>query len=328
MDRVRLGNSDLDVSRICLGTVFRAFCDEDTCVAAIHEAGAQGCNYLDCANVYGDGVGERVVGRAVKGQRDRYVISTKVGTPEVGVAGSGGLSRHEIMRASEASLRRLDTDYLDCYLCHCPDPDTPLDETFGALNELVESGKVRYVGVSRFESWRLHETLSTCATERFASPVCNQLLYSMLDRRAEDEVVPYCRSRGVGVTVFAATCIGLLSGRYRFGQPPPRGSSWHRGPYNLRRAMTPQVDRVIETLIEIATAHGKSPTQVAMAWCLAQPGIDVVITGADTPERVRENCGAAGWRLTADELDALDRLTEGHRIEVHKDCPEGWKEDS
>ena len=326
MEYVRLGNSALTVSRICLGTVFRSELDEQTCIAAIHEAAELGCNYLDCANVYRDGFSEQIVGRAVRGRRDKFVISTKVGAPMPDVPHSGGLSRREIVRAAEASLQRLDTDYLDTYLCHFPDPATPLEETFGALDDLVRQGKVRHVGVSRFEGWRLCETLAICRRDNLAAPICHQLCYSLLDRRIEDEVVPYCRERGIGITVFATTAIGLLAGRCRYGQPPPQGTSWHRGPYNYRAAMTPQIGQVIQTVLEIAAAHEKTPSQVAMAWCLAQPGITSVITGADTPQRVRENCGAGGWQLSAADLDRLDRMTEGQRMVIRKDCPEGYQE--
>jgi len=324
MNYARLGNTNLNVSRICLGTVFRSEPDEASCVAAIHTAADLGCNYLDCANIYRDGLSEEIVGRAIQGRRDQFVVSTKVGGPEAGVSVSGGLSRGEIVRAAEASLRRLDTDYLDTYLCHFPDPETPLDETLHALDELVEQGKVRHVGVSRFEGWRLAEAFAICELEKLAMPVCHQLGYSLLDRRIEDEVVPYSCQKLMSVTVFATTAIGLLSGRYRYGQPPPLNTSWQRGPYNYRTAMTQQVDEVIQTVMEIADGHQKSPSQIAMAWCLAQPGITSVITGADTTDRVRENCAAEEIQLSSDELDRLDRVSEGHRLVVHKDCPQGY----
>ena len=325
MEHARLGNSDLNVSRICLGTAFRSEPDEESCVATIREAAELGCNYLDCANVYQDGFSETIVGRAIQGRRDQFVVSTKVGGPETDVPASGGLSSNEIMRAVEASLRRLDTDYLDTYLCHFPDLDTPLEETLRAMDDLRQQGKVRHVGVSRFEGWRLAESLSICQRKKLAAPVCNQLGYSLLDRRIEDEVLPYCRERSVAVTVFAATAIGLLSGRYHFGQPPPPGGSWHRGPYNFRAAMTRHVDQVIQTVAEIADAHNKSPSQIAMAWCLAQPGITSVITGADTVERIHENCAAVDIQLSADDLDRLDRVSEGQRLVFHKDCPQGYQ---
>lgn len=326
MEYSQLGDSDLTVSRICLGTAFRSEPDLEIGVAAIHAAADVGCNYLDTANFYRNGHSEEIIGHALRGRRDKYIVSSKVGSPMQDVPGSGGLSHAEIMRASEASLRRLGTDYMDCYVCHFPDEQTPLEETFRALDELVQQGKVRHVGVSRFEGWRLNETLGICNRERLATPVCNQVGYSLLDRRLEDEVIPFCLRRGVGVTLFATTGIGLLNGGCRYGQPPPAGSSWDRGPYNYRAAMTAQVDQVVEAVIDIAMARNVTPSQVAMAWCLAVPGITSVITGADSAERVQENCLAAELKLTANELDRLDRVSAGHRLEIRKDCPEGYEE--
>lgn len=324
MQYEQLGTSDLKVSRICLGTAFRSDPDASSCIAAIHAAAELGCNYLDCANIYRDGYSEKIVGQAVRGRRDQYVISTKVGTPEVGVDTSGGLSRGEILRSVEASLQRLNTDYLDTFMCHYPDPDTPLDETFATMNDLIQQGKVRTVGVSRFEGWRLSRTISICQDHHLAQPVCHQLCYSILDRRIEDEIIPFCQQQSISVTVFATTAIGLLSGRYRYGQPPPAGTSWQRGPYNYRRAMTRPVDEVIQVVTDIAVSHKRTPSQIAMAWCLAQPGITSVITGADSPKRVHENCAAVEINLLPEELERLDRISEGQRLEIHKDCPSGY----
>lgn len=326
MQYCKLGDSELKVSRICMGTVFRSEMDKESCIAAIHTAAELGCNYLDCANVYRDGFSEEIVGQAIRGQRDRFVVSTKVGAPETRLPESGGLSRREITRAVEASLQRLQTDYLDSYLCHFPDPRIPLEETLRAMDDLVQQGKVRSVGVSNFEEWRLAEALSVCSVEGLAKPVCNQLCYSLLDRRIEDGVLPCCRDSGVGVTVFATTAIGLLSGRCRYGQPPPAGTSWHRGPYNYRKAMTEQVDRVIQAVVEIAAAYHKSPSQIAIAWCLAQPGITSVIIGADTTARVGENSAAVEICLSDVDLDHLDLVSEGQRLVIHKDCPRGYTE--
>jgi aryl-alcohol dehydrogenase-like predicted oxidoreductase len=241
---------------------------------------------------------------------------------------TGGLSGTAMMAAIEGSLRRLGTDYVDCYLCHFPDPQTPTEETFRTMDNLVSQGKVRYPGCSRFESWRLCEVLARCERDDLAAPICNQLLFNLLDRRIEDELIPFCEMRNIGVTVFAATAIGLLSGRYRYGEPPPHGTSWHRGPYNFRRAMTRRTDEVIQVVAEIARHRGKTPTQVATAWCLAQSGIDCVITGADTPMRVGENLAAVGWQLSDEEIERLDRVSEGQRMVIHKDCPQGYEEEA
>ena len=329
MEYTNLGLTDLKVSRICLGTVFRSEMDEASCIATIHEAQAQGCNYLDCANIYRNGLSEQILGKAIKGRRDQFVVSTKVGAePETGgAAGKGGLGRASIISAIEDSLRRLDIDYVDTYLCHFPDPDTPIDETLGAMDELVRQGKIRYPGCSNFESWRLCEALNVCDRDGLAPFVCNQVGFSLLDRRVEHQTIPYCMRRNVAVTLFATTVIGLLSGRYRYGRPPPVGTSWHRGPYNYRAAMTRHTDQVIAAVMDVAAARGKTPTQVAMAWCLANPGVTSVIIGADTVERVRENWGAVGWKLSDEELDRLNNVSDGHCLQIRKDCLGGWQDE-
>lgn len=328
MQFIQLGKSGLVVSRVCLGTAFRAELDEATCIAAIDRAVQLGCNFIDSANFYRDGYSEQIVGKAIRGRRDELIVTTKVGSQLPSDPSSGGLSRQSILTAAEQSLKRLATDYIDLYLCHFPDPAIATEETFGALNDLVRQGKVRYVGVSNYESWRLYETLDVCGENDWAMPVCNQVSYNVIERRIEHELLPFCRQRNVGVTVYAATAIGLLSGRYRYGQPPPVGSTWWRGPYNFRIAMTPQVDRVVQTLIEMAESRDTTPSQIAMAWCLAQPGISSVITGADTPERVAENMSAADLVLSDDELRHLEDITCGIRWVMRKDCPQGYTHSS
>lgn len=328
MEYANLGTTGVKVSRICLGTVFRSQCDETMGMRAIEEAASLGCNYLDCANVYRNGLSEQIVGKAIRGRRDQFVVSTKVGAEiNGGPATGGGLTRSSIISAVEASLQRLGTDFIDTYLCHFPDPKTPIEETLGAMGDLVRQGKVRYPGCSNFESWRLCEALAVSENQGLPSFVCNQVGYSLLDRRIEDEVVPFCQRRKVAVTVYATTAIGLLSGRYRYGEPPPPGTSWQRGPYNYRKAMTRRTDQVVQAVIDIADQRGKTPTQVVMAWCLANPGVTSIIIGADTPQRVRENWGAAGWDLSAEERARLDNVSEGQRLVVHKDCPEGYQPD-
>lgn len=325
MQFTRLGNSHLDVSRICLGTAFRAQVDEATGIAAIHRAADLGCNYLDCANIYRRGLSEQIVGKAIRGRRDSFVVSTKVGgEPETGGPAQRGLTRARIVEHVEESLTRLGTDHLDCYLCHFPDPDTPLAETLGALSTLVAQGKVRFIGASNFESWRLCDALHV--SERLDLPafVCNQVSYSLLNRRIEDELLPFCRQRNIGITAYATTMIGLLSGRFRRNRPPPPGTSWHRGPYNYRAAMTEAVDRVIATVLDIAERHGRTPSQVAMAWCLRDDVVRSVIIGADTPERVEEDFAAADWLLPPADQAELERASEGQCLVVHKDCPGGY----
>ena len=321
-----LGPSDLKVSRLCLGTAFRSEPDDPICIATIHTAAEQGCNFLDCANIYRDGHSEEIVGQAIQGRRDQFVVTTKVGSPMPSAGIPTGLQRERIITCCEASLKRLGTDYIDCYLCHFPDPDTPIDETLEAFEQLVRQGKIRYPGVSNFESWRIFEALMVSRQQGRPGVVCNQINYSLLDRRIEDELIPFCEQYQVGITVYAPTMIGLLSGRYRYGQSPPAGSSWQRGPYNFRAAMTPAVGQVIDTVIKIAQRHGKTPNQVALAWCLRQPVVHAVIIGTDTPEKARENFSAGDWELPPEAAGELDDVSDGHRLNIRKDCPEGYVE--
>jgi len=328
MEYAKLGTTGLTVSRMCLGTVFRAGAEDiDQCIATVRKAEELGCNFLDTANFYQEGLAEEIVGKAVAGRREKFIISTKVGAPMSEERNFGGLTRKSIMREVEASLKRLNTDYLDCYLCHFPDPQTPLIETVRAMDDLVRQGKVRYPGVSNYPAWMLCETMWTADRINACSPVVNQVPYSMLGRGIEKELIPFCGKHEVSITVFAATAIGLLSGRCRYGQAPPEGTSWHRGPYNYKAAMTPEVDNVIQAVIDIGNDCGKTPTQVAMKWCLTRPQITAVITGSDTPERVESNFGAVDWDMTQEQVDRLDAVSKNVRMDMRKDAPDGYKED-
>ena len=327
MQYTKLGATGLTVSRMCLGTVFRSGTDDmDRCIAAVRRAEELGCNFLDAANVYQDGMAEVIVGKAVAGRRDKFVITSKVGATITKELNSGGLTRKGIMRDVEASLKRFNTDYIDCYLCHFPDPETPLVETVRAMDDLVRQGKIRYPGVSNYPAWMVCETLWTAERIGAFKPVVNQVAHNLLQRRIEDELIPFCQKHEIGITLFAATAIGLLSGGCRYGQAPPKGTSWDRGPYNYKAAMTPEVGKVIETVIEIGKERDRTPSQVAMAWCLTRPAITAVITGADTAERVESNFGAVDWELTAEEIERLDHVSEHVRLDMRKDAPDGYVE--
>ena len=324
------------MSRLTLGTAFRQGVPENVALATIDAALDAGCNSVDTSNVYHTGTGvldgdrhdglhsERILSKALRGRRDRFVVTTKVGAPELGDPSTGGLGRVNVIEGCERSLRRLGTEYLDFYICHFPDPHIRIDETLEAMTTLVDQGKVREIGCSSYESWRLYEALATSDRGSLPRFACNQVGYSLLDRRIEDELLPYCRQAGVAVTVFAPTAIGLLSGRYRYGRPPPSGTSWHRGPYNYRAAMTPWVGAVIDAVATIADQHGKTPTQVALAWCMSRDGISSTIVGCDTPERAVENLAAAEWAMPPEDAQRLDDVSAGLRLQIRKDAPDGY----
>jgi aryl-alcohol dehydrogenase-like predicted oxidoreductase len=264
-----LAFTELQVSRICLGTAFRSAADVETCEQVVRESADLGCNFIDCANVYRDGVSEEIVGRAVAGRRDQFVIATKVGGELSGAPASGGLHSASISAACDDSLRRLNTDYIDLYLCHFPDPRTPLEETLAALEQLRRQGKIRFAGCCNYPAAEIQSAVQLARARDWQPFVCSQVPYSLLQRGIEAQLLPACAELGLAVTAFAPTAIGLLSGRFRRGSPPPRGTPWQSGPYNFAAAMTPEVDRIIVAVADVARRFGKTLTQVALAWCLS-----------------------------------------------------------
>lgn len=314
MQYTTVPGTDLSVPRICIGTVFRSGMDTDRCCRALERAFERGCHFLDTANIYKDGRSEELIGRFVKGRRDRFILTTKVGmqTDDRPPLGPGTIEEE-----LESSLRRLQTDYVDFYLCHQPDPRTPIAATLEALDGCVRQGKVRYAGVSNFAAWQWSDACAAAQQAHGWVPVCNQIGYSLLDRRPEDEIIPFCREHGLALTAYCTTFIGLLSGAYRHGQTPHPGRSWRRdGPYKFDACLTPAADRVVTALIDSAARHGVEPAQIAMAWCLRIPEIVSVITGADTPERVDANLRALDVTLTDADLDHLSTESHGMRM-----CP-------
>lgn len=317
-----LGATGLEVSRICLGTAFRAAASAEVCQRVVRESADLGCNFIDCANAYRDGASEEIVGRAIAGRRSDFIIATKVGAamPE----SPGGLGRDAIHRSCEGSLRRLNIDCIDLYLCHFPDPQTPLEETLAALNELQQQGKIRHAGCCNFPTVDFRSALQIARRNDWQPFACNQLPYSLLQRGIETSQLPACAGLGAAVTAFAPTAIGLLSGRFRRDAAPPAGTPWHEGPYNYRAAMTVDVDRVIAAVVGIGRRRGLSPTQIALAWCLSRPQPVSAIVGTDSPQHVHENCTAADVELAPDDLALLERISTGVNLQIRKDSPGGF----
>lgn len=319
MDYRNLGSTGVQVSSICLGTAFRGAPDDATCQATIDRALDSGINFVDCANEYGRGRSENLVGAALQGRRDRVVLTTKVCSRMADGPNEAGLSRLHILREVERSLSRLRTDYVDLYLAHSVDPATPIEETLRAFDDLVRQGKVRYVGCSNFAAWQVCRALWTSDRRDLAPFVCVQDHYNLLDRTVEAELVPLLKSEGLGMMTYSAVAVGLLTGRFRRGQPPPADSVWARNPERFQLQMTPTVDEVIATVLRIAAARGRTPAQVAIAWLLTRPGVTAAMIGPDAPEEVDENLGGVGWELSGEEIAALDEasawaITGGHII--------------
>lgn len=303
-----LGRTGLRISRVALGCWrFGAETDEPTARAIIDYALDQGINLIDTANIYAKGLSEEIVGRALQGRRHQVVLATKVrGRMGPGV-NDEGLSRVHIMRSVEDSLRRLQTDYIDLYQVHFPDPLTPLEETLDALNDLVRQGKVRYIGVSNLPAWQTCKALWISDVRGYARIVSVQPRYNLLDRSAEQELIPLCLDQGLGIINYSPLAQGLLSGKYRKGQAPPPESRAARTELMKNLLTEANLERV-ERLSAYAAERGYTVAQLAIAWLLAKPGVSAPILGATSVEQLAENLGALNWEMTPDEVAEVERL--------------------
>jgi aryl-alcohol dehydrogenase-like predicted oxidoreductase len=311
MELRNLGNSGLRVSVVGLGcNNFGRRCDMATTSAVVSAAIDHGISLFDTADVYGPGgLSEEYLGAALKGRRDSVLIATKFR----GQMGEGpmhaGASRRYIMQAVEASLRRLDTDYIDLYQIHSPDPNTPIDETMRALDDLVTAGKVRYIGHSNFSGWQTVEAHYIAQRDRLTPFISAQNNYSLLSREIEAELVPACVKYGVGILPYFPLASGFLTGKYRRGQPLPEGARLsNAGPLADRIVNDRNWDR-IEKLEAFAKDRGKTLIDLAIGWLATKPYIGSVIAGATSPGQVAQNVSAAKWRLTAEELAEVDAIS-------------------
>lgn len=307
-----MGRSGLKVSEICLGTMtFGHGADEaeagritDACLDA-------GLNFFDTANTYNAGVSETMLGNILKGRRRQAVIASKVFNPMGPGPNDSGMSRLHILHAVEDSLRRLQTDYLDIYYIHHVDVQTPLEEMLRAMDDLVRSGKVRYIAVSNYEAWRLMEALWTSDSRNLARFEIYQPQYSLVVRDIEQEIVPVCETKGLGVVVWSPLAGGYLTGKYQPGQNTAQGSRSEEGWAFPSRFFHPDHSNVLATLLEVAAELGRSPAQVALRWVLDQGFVTSAIVGARSEAQIEETLQAAGWRLPEEmraKLDAVSAL--------------------
>ena len=325
MQYVNFGSAGVKVSRIALGLGFRGQTSADEAQRLIEHAIDSGINLIDCANSYTLGAGsmpdaprsEEVLSRVLKTRRDEVVITTKV----AGGIGPGpndqGLSRYHIMREVERSLRRLGTDHIDVYLLHHFDPETPLEETLRALDDLVAQGKVLYVGCCNFAAWQVVQALWTQDRTNADSFICVQNQYSLLYRTLKDEMFGLVRDRGLGVMAFGPLAIGLLSGSYTAGAAPPPASVWAAMERDAFEAATSGYAAVVlDTVRAIARERGKTMPQVALNWVLSHPEITVAISGSDTIEQLDDNLGAVGWELSEVEVARLTEVSSGGHVDL------------
>ena len=319
MEYRRLGRTGLRVSELCLGTMnFGWTTDEKNSYEVLNASFDAGINFVDTADIYSrwhpgnpGGVAETYIGNWLRGKpRDQLIIATKVRGPTGDAPNDQGLSRHHIFSAVEASLRRLRTDYIDLYQLHFPDDDTPIEETLRALDDLAHQGKVRYLGTSNFPAWQIVKALWTSEKYNLVRIDSSQPHYNLVWRAEfERELRDLCRAEGLGVIPYSPLQGGFLTGKYRRGVEPPRGA---RGAGNDRMTRFLSEDRhmaLLDAVDEVARGRGKTMSQIAIAWLLADPLIASPIIGANTVAQFSELLGAVSFRLSADEKKKLDELT-------------------
>jgi aryl-alcohol dehydrogenase-like predicted oxidoreductase len=318
MEYRQLGRSGLRISPLTMGTMTFGGRGEFASVGATDVDGARrqiemaidaGVNLIDTADVYSAGAAEEIVGQALGSRRDDVLLATKARFPMGNGPNDAGSSRHHLIRACEASLRRLQTDHIDLYQVHEWDGQTPLEETLEALDHLVRSGKVRYVGCSNFAGWQVMKALGIADRAGVPRFVSQQIYLSLQERSAEYEIVPSAIDQGLGLLVWSPLAGGLLSGKYRRGENAPPGSrhasDWDEPPiYDEDKLYD-----TIEVLVEVADGRGVSPAQVALAWLLGRPGVTSVVIGARTDEQLADNLGAAGLSLSAEESKRLEAVS-------------------
>jgi aryl-alcohol dehydrogenase-like predicted oxidoreductase len=309
MEYRKLGSSGLKVSSVGLGTNnFGGRMDEASSIEVIQSAIDQGINMFDTANIYGANLSEVYIGKAVKGQRDKVLLATKVSGKMGDGPNDSGTSRLHIMYEVEQSLSRLDTDYIDLYQIHFPSDETSIEETLRALDDLVTQGKVRYIGCSNYASWQACEAIWTSRTLGLNSFVSVQPHYNLLTRSIERELMPFCQAYDVGIIPFFPLASGFLTGKYRPGSPAPEGTRL-AGPMG-ERTLTDANFESLDQLETFAKDHGHSLLELAFSWLLAKPKVATVIAGATSPQQVQSNIEATAWSLSAKEVEEVDQITK------------------
>jgi aryl-alcohol dehydrogenase-like predicted oxidoreductase len=314
MEFRKLGSSDIEVSEISLGSwlTYGAGVEREHTEACTRAAFDAGINFFDTANVYGGGAAETAWGEVLKDfKRDSYILATKVFFQMSET--DRGLSREQIHKQIDASLERLQTDYVDLYQCHRPDPDVPIEETMEALTEVCEAGKAREIGFSEWTVEQIQAGLDVPDTKDFVS---SQPQYNMIWRAPEAELIPFCEGHGISQIVWSPLAQGVLTGKYKPGEEIPEDSRMASDAMNwaMDRYMSDDLLEAVQKLVPIAEQAGLSMATMALAWCLRQDNLASVIIGASRPEQVHQNAEAAGVKLSQDTLDAIDEALEGATV--------------
>jgi len=313
MEHRNLGRTGVKVSPICLGAMmFGGRTAPEDSYAIIDKAIDQGINFIDTANRYSLGRSEEVVGEAIKrrGRRDSLILATKVhGQMDAEDPNTQGNSRRHIIQQCEASLRRLQTDWIDLYQIHRPQSDIPIDETLRAMDDLIRDGKVRYIGSSTFGAWQLVESVYVAKQLGLNRFICEQPPYNLLDRRIERELVPMAQTYGFAIIPWSPLGGGLLTGKYQRGQPLPEGARFSdQGRPGASRRLNDRVYDVVEGLQPLAREKGCTLSQFALAWVMQQPGVTSAIIGPRTMEQFDDNIGAQNVTFSEEELKQIDRV--------------------
>lgn len=316
-----LGRTGVRVSQLCFGTMsFGGDADVETSAAMFHRCREEGINFFDCANVYADGRSEKILGDLIKGSRDEIVLTSKVGQSVGDGVNAEGLSRRHIIEQIEVSLRRLDTDHIDIYFVHRFDPDTPIEETLRALDDLVSMGKILYPAVSNWAAWRIATALGISAREGLASFECVQPMYNLVKRQAEVEILPLVQEEGLGVISYSPLGGGLLTGKYSTGQRPESGRLVENEGYMKRYGKSVYYETA-ERFSAHAEERGLHPATLAVAWVMSHPAVTAPIIGARNVEQLEASLAAVDvemtpeWRseisgLSIEPPPATDRLEE------------------
>ncbi|TWB93617.1 aryl-alcohol dehydrogenase-like predicted oxidoreductase [Bradyrhizobium macuxiense] len=319
MEYRNLGASGLKVPTLSFGTgtfggqgpLFSAWGRSDAgearrLVDICLEAGA---NLFDTADVYSSGASEEILGAAIKGRRDKVLISTKTGLPMGDGPLDAGTSRYRLVAAVDAALRRLNTDYIDLLQLHAFDAFTPIDEVLSTLDALVRAGKLRYVGASNFSGWHLMKSLAIAEQHGWPRYVAHQVYYSLVGRDYESELMPLALDQGVGALVWSPLGWGRLTGKIRRGQPLPNSSRLHETAQFGPAVDDEKLYAIVDALDAIAAETGRTVPQIAIAWLLTRPSVSSVIIGARDEAQLRDNLGAVGWSLSQDQIARLDRAS-------------------
>ncbi|MCR3922745.1 MAG: aldo/keto reductase [Firmicutes bacterium] len=321
MEIVKLTGTGLSVSRVCLGTMtFGGQLNEQESIQVLKHALDSGVNFIDTANIYTGGQSEIIIGKGLKGYRENVVLASKVGGPTEKGTNCSGLGRKHIISAVEKSLKRLDTDYLDLYYMHFPDPSTPFEESMEAMSSLVTSGKIRYIGMSNYASWQMMDALTISDKRNWIAPRVTQSAYNLITRSIESELTPFIKEKKLGLTIFNPLAGGLLSGKHNKEKPADNSRFSDLGGY-YKRYWNDQSFAAMEQLTQIAQKHDMNLLELALRWCISYSYVNSVIIGASRLDHLKKNLAYIEQGQLSDEIllqcNEVWKQLSGNRFSYH-----------